>query len=204
MLKRANGAGAGFSLIELLVVISLIGILMAIAVPTFGKWTADASLRTVAENLANAIRQTQTLAISRGRTGMFALTADTPPTTSSTPAANSPNWFAELNALAPDEPAANVGVMLKATDATARSVTINGPALICFNSVGRQSNAGVSLGNCTVQPSDVDATGAPTPTKYTLSRTGATRKFQVQVFLGGRVRMCDLSKTLSATNPDGC
>ena len=32
----------------------------------------------------------------------------------------------------------------------------------------------------------------------------AQRQLKVQVFLGGRVRMCDVAKTLSNDNPDGC
>jgi len=194
MLRRTRRTSAGFSLIELMVTISVIGIALVIAVPSFGRWTADASVRAAAESLTSAIRQTQSLAISRGRTSMFALTSDKPPTTSSIPAQNGTNWFAELNPLTTDEPLANQGLMLKSTDATLRNVTVNGPALICFSSTGRQSSVTTqNLGAC-----------APGPSTYSLSRTGATRQFQVQVFQGGRVRMCDASKTLSTTNPDGC
>jgi type IV fimbrial biogenesis protein FimT len=33
---------------------------------------------------------------------------------------------------------------------------------------------------------------------------GADRPLQVQIKLGGQVRMCDPARTLSATQPDGC
>jgi type IV fimbrial biogenesis protein FimT len=203
MLKRANRPNAGFSLIELMVTLTLVGFLLVIAIPAFGKWSADARVRAVAESLTNAIRLTQSTAVSRGRTSMFALATDTPPGVTSTPTANSPNWFAALNPLAgSDETAAALGLILKSTEGTQRNVSVSGPALVCFNSFGRQTNLGAAAtsvnATCSVQTSDT------TPTTYTVSQGSATRKFNVLVYLGGRVRMCDAAKTLSSTNPDGC
>jgi type IV fimbrial biogenesis protein FimT len=200
MLTRAGRASAGFSLIELMVTIAVIGIAMVIAIPTFGKWTADASVRAVAESLTNAIRKTQAAAIAQGRVGMFALTTATPPVATSTPNAAGPNWFAALNPLAgSDETATTLGMILKSTEGTQRAVQVTGPALICFSSVGRQTNVTTqNLGGCSVVSSS-------SPTTYTVSRaTGATRSFKVLVYLGGQVRMCDAAKTLSSSNPDGC
>jgi len=34
--------------------------------------------------------------------------------------------------------------------------------------------------------------------------TGASRYFEVLVYAGGRVRMCDAAKTISSADPDGC
>ncbi len=200
MLKRGRRASTGFSLVELMVTIAIIGIAMVIAIPSFGKWTADASVRAVAESLTNAIRQTQSTAIAQGRVGMFALTTDTPPVASSTPNAAGPNWFAALNPLAgSDDTATTLGMILKSTEGTQRAVQVTGPALICFSSVGRQTNVTTqSLGTCVVQSDG-------SPNTYTVSRaTGATRYFKVLVYPGGQVRMCDAAKTLSSSNPDGC
>ncbi|MEO5686397.1 MAG: prepilin-type N-terminal cleavage/methylation domain-containing protein [Burkholderiaceae bacterium] len=205
MLTRPARASSGFSLIELMVVITLIGIGLALAVPTFGKWSADARVRAAAESLVNAIRLTQATAVSRGRTSLFALTTDTPPTLTSTAAANSPNWFAELNPLSgSDETQATLGLILKSTEGTQHAITVTGPAVTCFSATGRQltltpAAANLSAG-CTAPTDDVAS-----PTSFTVAKPGAaTRSFKVLVYLGGRVRMCDVAKTLSSTNPDGC
>lgn len=203
MLRHARRRAGGFSIIELMVVVTLIAFLAVLAVPAFGKWTADAHVRAAAESLTNAIRLSQSMAIAKGRTSMFALTTDKSPVYTSAPTANGSNWIAELNPLAgSDETAATLGLLLKSTEGTQHGVSITGPALICFSSVGRQTGltaAQTSLGTvCTAGTDDTH------PTTYTVSKTGATRSFNVLVYLGGRVRMCDAAKTLSSSNPDGC
>ena len=49
----------GFTLIELLVTIALIAILLLLAVPALGTWSADARVRSTAESLQNALRLAQ-------------------------------------------------------------------------------------------------------------------------------------------------
>lgn len=204
MLRPARRLAGGFSMIELMVVVTLIAFLAVLAVPAFGKWTADAHVRAAAEALTNAIRLTQSTAIAKGRTGVFVLTAAKSPAYNSTPAAAGPNWFAELNPLGgSDETAASLGLFMKSTEGTQHGVTItNAPALICFSALGRQTNLSAtqtSIGTaCSTGADDTH------PTTYTVSKTGATRSFNVLVYLGGRVRMCDAAKTLSSSNPDGC
>ena len=205
MLTRARRPENGFSLIELMVTIALIGLLLALGVPAFGKWTADAHVRAAAESLTNAIRLTQSMAIAKSRVTMFALTAANPPAYNSTPSGTGSNWIGEINPLAGyDETASASMLLLKSTEGTQHNVSISGPALLCFSSVGRQTNltsSQTSLGTaCTVAASDT----SPTATTYVVSNTNATRKFNVVVYLGGRVRMCDAAKTLSSSNPDGC
>ncbi len=204
MLKPLRGANAGFSLIELMVTITLIGLLLVMAIPSFGRWSADAHTRAAAEDLTNAIRLTQSTAVSRGRVSLFALTNTTPPAVASTPVANGSNWFAVLNPLG--GPAGGSGeaaaLILASTEGTQHHVTITGPALVCFSSLGRQitlasTDTSVAAA-CTAPTSDAS------PTTYNVSQVSGTRQFKVVVYSGGRVRMCDAAKTLSSSNPDGC
>jgi type IV fimbrial biogenesis protein FimT len=200
VLKRPTRAGRGFSLIELMVTVSLIAILLVMTIPAYGTWTADAHVRAAAESLTNAIRQAQSTAVAKGRTSLFALTADAHPGVGSLPGASTPNWFATLNVLSgSDETRSSLGLILKSTEGTQHQVTISGPAMTCFNALGRQTSLASSANSLAT------ACTAADPAVYQVSRdSGASRYFKVLVYAGGRVRMCDAAKSLSSTNPDGC
>jgi len=200
MLRRAPVPRRGFSVIELMVTVALIAILLVMTIPAYGTWTADARVRAVAESLTNAIRQSQSTAVARGRTSLFALTADPRPAVGSLPASNSPNWLAALNVLGgSDETRASLGLILQSTEATQHQVAISGPALVCFNALGRQTSLSASANSLAASCTAAD------PAVYQVSRSaGTSRSFNVLVYAGGRVRMCDAAKAISAANPDGC
>jgi type IV fimbrial biogenesis protein FimT len=193
-------AAGGFSLIELMVTITLIAILLVMTISAFGTWSADAHVRAAAESLTNAIRLAQATAVAKGRTSLFALTADAHPTVGSTPSANARNWLAMLNVLGgSDETTSSLGMILKSTEGTQHNVTIRGPAMVCFNALGRQTSLIASANSLAT------ACTAADPVTYQVARnTGASRSFNVLVYAGGRVRMCDAAKSISAANPDGC
>jgi len=200
VLRRPTPLPRGFSIIELMVAVVLIAILLVLTIPAYGTWTADAHVRAAAESLTNAIRLTQSTAVARGRTSLFALTADAHPSVDSTPAPYSPNWFATLNVLGgSDETRTSLGLILKSTEGTQHRVTISGPAMVCFNALGRQTSLDASANSLST------ACTAADPVVFQVSRdAGASRYFKVLVYAGGRVRMCDAAKAISGTNPDGC
>jgi len=193
----------GFTLIELLVTIALIAILLMLAVPALGTWSADARVRSTAESLQNALRLAQATAVARSRSSVFALTSANP-AWNATPVANGSRWFIDVLPLTgSDETASADSFIQGGTVASQYGVTITGPALLCFNSLGQQTTKSASAtglsATCTASADDSGA-----PVEYTLSKAGAVRALKVRVYLGGRVRMCDAAKTLSNTNPDGC
>ena len=95
--------------------------------------------------------------------------------------------------------------VLGSSVATQNGVSIDGPALVCFSAMGKLlSLTAATTGLAADCTAGTDDTSLSKTTAYTLSRTGAQRQLKVQVFLGGRVRMCDVAKTLSNDNPDGC
>src|SRR5205823_3812327 len=126
----------------------------------------------------------------------FALTNATPSITAA-PLTNGSNWYVRaLPLLGTTEDLSDASFYVQGGALSSHSVLIEGPALVCFNSVGRQvANSATGLGaDC----------GAPGDVAYTVSRSGAERKLQVQVSSAGRARMCDPDKTLSSSTPDGC
>jgi type IV fimbrial biogenesis protein FimT len=185
----------GFSLVELMVTLTLLGVLMAAAIPAFGTWTANARVRSVAESIQNGLRMAQTEAIRRNRQAVFALTNATPALGAAL-ATNGSNWFIQTLPLVAGDPAAFVQ---GGTFARQSAVTVTGAALVCFNSIGRQvSNPATGLGaNCTAPAS------ATAPSTFDVTRSGSDRALRIQVSLGGQIRMCDPAPG-KAGQPDGC
>lgn len=186
---------AGFTLIELMVTVTIMSILMALAFPSMAAWMRNSKVRTVADALQNGLRTAQTDALRRSRQVVFSLTNSTNPKASLSAVANGSNW--SINT-----------VKLLSTDSTAEfveggvltsvgsGVQITGPAAICFSSLGRlttNSATGVSGGNC----------ASASATTYAVTLDGADRPLRVTVTVGGQVRMCDPNKSI-ATRPDGC
>jgi type IV fimbrial biogenesis protein FimT len=207
MLSAARRS-SGFTLIELMVTITLIAVLMLLAIPAFGTWSADARVRSTAESLQNALRMAQLTAVARSRPTVFALT-NANPAMNAAPVANGRNWYIEALPMADeDEDKVTDSFIQGATVAGQYGVTITGPASLCFNSLGRQVTKTLTKPSttCTAPTDDNTVTTKPdTVGTYTVSRTGASRKLLVRVYLGGRVRMCDAAKDfLHKDDPDGC
>lgn len=186
----------GFTLIELMITLAVFGVLAALSVPSLTDWMANTRVRSVAETLQNGLRQAQTEAVTRSRQVAFVLTAASP-ALSATPSATGTSWY--VQALPLNESDETTGTYVQG-DSTARQqlVSISGVAALCFNSVGRLVAHAKAVGdaNC-----ELPASGIVT---YAVTATRADRPLNVQVYPGGRVRMCDPSKTLSKDNPDGC
>jgi type IV fimbrial biogenesis protein FimT len=69
-------ASLGFTLVEALVVMSIIAILMAVAVPTFRDFTASRAVSAQISDFAGSLRLARTEAIKRGRPVVMCRTSD--------------------------------------------------------------------------------------------------------------------------------
>lgn len=206
--RRWPARAAGFTVLELVVAVTLLGILLAAALPSFGGWTRNAKSRSVAEALQNGMRMAQAEAVRRNRQVVFSLTSAEPSLTAAA-AANGGNWVIRTVAVPGEDP---VFVQGGSLGITSTGVSITGPASLCFNSLGRQvantapgasgiaGNPAVSAGTCTPP-------AAGTPTAFDFSQAnavnGVDRRYRVTVSLGGQVRLCDRDRSL-ATQADGC
>jgi type IV fimbrial biogenesis protein FimT len=193
-----RGRAAGFSLIELVITMALLGLLLALAAPAFGGWSRNAQVRSVADSLQNGVRLAQAEAVRRNRQVVFFLTDDSDCTETISAAAGGKFWSIRTVSMFTTDlvEVVQCGVIAD----VAQGVTLAGPTAICFNSMGRQTaNPTTGLGAgaaCTL-----DASGVST---YNIQRTGSDRPLRVLVALAGQLRLCDPAKTLSAADPDGC
>jgi type IV fimbrial biogenesis protein FimT len=192
----------GFSLIELLVAVSVIAILMAVAVPNFTTWIRNAQVRTLADVLQSSIRLAQTEAQRRNQSVVLFRTADASCSETATANATGMHWQLRSvpNPLMTDatDAAANIqcGSFGEAGSQAAFSEAVTA---LCFSSDGRQTTrvnpAGIGV-NCTAGAARYTVATAQTPAPPD------SRRLRIDVSLAGSVRMCDPDKV--STAPDGC
>jgi type IV fimbrial biogenesis protein FimT len=206
VLSTRTQSESGFTLIEMIVTLTIFAILVMLAVPTMKDWIANTKIRSLADTLQNGMRLAQSESLRRSRQVVFALTNSTNPQSdftagTLTAASNGSSWVIVTIPAMVDgsESAAYVGSGV--ITSAGSPVAIAGPAAVCFNSIGRlvtNSSTGVSGGACTYA-----ASGTPPKYQYQVTLAGG-RQMNVQLFLGGQVHLCDPTQTLSSTNPYGC
>lgn len=193
-------ARRGFSLIELMVTLTVAALLMMLAVPAFQTWIADARVRSTAEAFANGVRLAQGESVRRSRTAVVMLTNGAAEL-DATPAKNGKRWVAQMLERKTEDSDAPSLFLRSGGEAAEMDVTVTGNALICFNAYGRQvslTSAESGVGADCTAPS-----GGDTVSEYSFTRTGG-RTLKVLVSLGGNVRLCDAAKSYSDKFPDGC
>lgn len=192
--RRQSRPAPGFSLLELMVTVSVFGLLIAAALPTFSTWVSNSRVRSVTENLQNGLRLAQTEAIRRNRTVVFALTND-PPGLEAEAVENGKGWAVFSVGLLADEDLEFIqGGEL---GSVANDVTVTGPASLCFGLSGRLVDPTDATG---VAGEDCGLGNAT----FEVRRDGADRNLNAIVSAAGQIRLCDPAQTLSDTTPEGC
>ncbi|WP_287109954.1 GspH/FimT family pseudopilin [Methylobacillus sp.] len=183
--RNIQGYSHGFTLIELMIVIALLSILTVLAMTGFNTWVSNTKVRSVAEAIQNGLRLAQSEAVKRGRQVTFILT-DSQPGLDPPPSTSGKNWSIQTVPLLSDSSDNKVFIQGATFAGAGQGVTISASNdSVTFSSYGRL----VGLNNLV---------------RYEVTSANADRPLVVQVSLGGKIRMCDPAKTLSATNPDGC
>lgn len=197
MLNRARG----FSLIELMVAVALLTILLSLAMPAFTGWVRNAKVRSVAETLQNGVRLAQTEAVRRYRPVVFFLTNQKTCDGNTTAADSGAFWAIRTIPLVAGE--ASEAVKCGVLSDLAAGVQLSGPTALCFSANGRQAAIaapGVGGPACTLSALGINT--------YQITNPNVDVKvdhpLQVQVTLGGNVRLCDPARAYSTTAPDGC
>lgn len=201
----------GFSLVELVIAVAIMGVLLSLAAPSFSAYLRNVKLRSAAEMFAAGVQLARSEAVRMNTSVEFLLTANDPlaaNVATATASATGVNWMVRTADLATfidgkfgiegSGRASAVDITIKINDATPPADTDPDPppatpvANIVFDGLGRTGMATAAVfkfndlasGRCITDP------GPP---------AGIVRCLRVIVAVGGQTRICDPSITAAAT-----
>jgi type IV fimbrial biogenesis protein FimT len=161
----------GFTIIELMVVVVVLGIILSVAIPSFRIMIANTQIRSVAESVRNGLQLARAEAVKRNESVRFTLNADS----SWQLGCDTPVADLDGDGLA-DCPAV---IMQKGRrEGGGDDVTIVGSGQAVFTSLGMLAALPVPL-------TQVNITSSALP--------GDTKPLQITLGTGGNARMCDPS-----------
>lgn len=169
----------GFTLLELMVVLTIIGIIMAVGLPSLFLWLANVRVRTGADGLQNGIRLAQVEAVRRNDNVMLKLTSDIAPSTANpNVSASGTNWVLT------DSTGSNL-IQAKGNE-NATGLTQTASAMSGSGSIFKTTTGVITFnplgGNDLLQSA-----------KFAYSSTAADHSMAVALTPDGRVRLCDPS-----------
>ncbi len=180
-------AHRGFSLIELIVGIVILGVLMAMAVPRFSDWLRNTRIRSSAEAIQNGLQLARAEAVRRNATVRFQLVSAIDDTCAL--ATTGPHWVVSMEnpagqcATAPSDTAAPRIIQVRnRAEGSQQTQVAAGQSAFVFNGLGRLIP--VPAANVAI---DVSSTTGGT----CVASGGSLRCLRVVVSVGGQIRMCD-------------
>lgn len=190
-MRQCRPRARGFSLLELMVVVTLVAILALLAAPSMAEWTRNQRIRGGAENLIQGLQLAREEAIRRNRPVSFWLVSDL--SRDCTLSSASSLWVISINSpwnacnAAPS--VTTDPLLVKASDAQAllyvRAFDQSGAAVsqARFDGYGRTPDGVNRIAQIEIRdPADADKTDAASHTY---------RSLRVMVLGSGAVRMCD-------------
>ena len=178
----------GFTLIELMITIVIIGVLLMLGLPAFTQWLRDSQIRTAADSTLAGLQMARAEAVRRNSLVEFLFTANDPTGNPGGLAANTagPNWAARFTNVNSGQVELIRG--RGNNEGTPNATFAASQGSIIFNSLGRVTNGPVGGGNITITINN--ALGAN------------NRRLSIVVTPGGQIRMCD--PQLPAGNVQAC
>jgi type IV fimbrial biogenesis protein FimT len=176
LMKTPSGSkSAGFTLIELMIGVAILGTLVAVGLPSFTQMLRNSQVRGAAESVANGIQRARAEAVAHNSKVQFTLAADT-------------SWYVDYVATP------NAAARLDSRDNTssaAATITVLPAAAttITFNQLGQ-----------VVSPNPAD--GSLPLTQVSFAATGSNLNLRVTIGAGGNAKVCDPS--LPTSNVRAC
>ena len=177
---RARSA-SGVTLIELLIGLVIVGVLLALGVPSFSAWLQNVQVRNAAESIFNGLQLARANAVQRNKSVTFTM-----------PGPDS-SWTVTIVAPSALEPATVQS--RSGAEGTPNAVIATSDPTITFDGLGKTSLAAVA----TIRV--VNPTGGACQTSPT---AGTMRCLNVTVSVGGQVKMCDPYPLLVAGDSRKC
>jgi len=165
--SKTSSREQGFTLVELLISVAVVGVLTLLALPSFNQWIANTKIRSTTESVLAGFQLARAEAVRLNRGVRMTLNADT-------------SWtVAEvLSGIVIQTRPANEG-----TDSnTTMTVTPGTATTVDFNGLGRVTNL------TPITQVDLDSTAIP---------AAETKELRITINTGGTARACDPSHPAS-------
>lgn len=172
----AMSYGRGFTLIELMISVAIVGVLSTLALPEFNQWIANTKIRSTTESILAGFQFARAEAIRRNKGVQIQLNGDTGWSVTEVASGT------ELQARPATEGSGGIRLAILLSDATSPA-----SGTVVFNGLGRVANT------TPITQVEVDST---------VINAASTRELRITINAGGRVRACDPSKP--ASDPRGC
>lgn len=157
----------GFSLIEMMIAVAIIGVLAAFAMPSYFDWIQNTKIRTAAESMQNGIQRARSEALMRNTNVVFTLDVNSGWTVECANVAACPDRVGGLIEERASEDGSTSDIIITTIPAAGDSIT--------FNNLGIKSTTAPDQ----LTQVDVDIDGM-----------AESRDLSIRI-AGGSVRMCD-------------
>ena len=201
---KAISRSAGFTIIELMIGLTVLGIVLMIGLPSLATWVQNTQIRTAAESMQSGLQLARAEALRRNTTVRFQLVSTL--TSACALSVTGTSWVVSRAdptgacEQAPTEATTPWIVQKKdgAEGAPNAVITATGGSSVIFNGIGRVVTSGVPA-----PISRVDVTNTRGGACKTAGADEPMRCLRVTVSTGGSVRMCDPAVT-DVTDPRSC